>query len=515
MHLDGLNILAIINVQTKSPSDALELIDRVLEINPNSAGAYVIRGVALFDLEFYHEAVASFDIAVGFNPLYVEAWVNRGNSLLALKRFEDALDSYDRAITVDPVCAEAHYNRSATLLQMRRIADALSSADQAIAIAPNYAEAYLNRAVALIDLGRLDEAVLSCDKAIAINSAYAEAHYNRGVALNELNRQTEAVDSFDYAISLKQNYVEATLNKSIVLLRNGNFDAGWLLYESRWEQSGAAKFMRSFSQPLWLGSEEIDGKTILLHAEQGFGDTIQFCRYSKLVKDLGARVLLEVPAMLTGLLGELEGVDLLLTRGAPLPKFDFHCPVMSLPLAFKTKLETIPNSGPYLSASSNKSSEWYKRLGERSIPRVGLVWSGSARNTNDHNRSLSLKSLLPYLPINFEYFCLQKEIRASDAIDLAGSMVKCFSNHIHDFTDAAALCDLMDIIISVDTSLAHLSGALGKNTLVLLPFSPHWPWMLDREDSLWYDTVKLIRQGPDCQWERVLKKMNIEIKKYI
>jgi len=510
-HLDCLNLLGIIAVQNQNPSLAVELLDRAIKINRGNAAAFSNRGVALLDLKLVVEALASFDIAVAINPNYVEAWANRGNALLELKRFEEALESYDNAIAIDPLYAEAFYNRSVALMQIGRVEEALISVEHAIVLVPNYAEAYSIRAVALLDLRRLEEAVSSCERAIALKADYAEAYYNRGVALKALNRLAEAVISYDIAISIHPNYPEAFLNKSLALLLNGEFEDGWALYEWRWKQVGTGESNRQYAQPVWSGVEEISNKTILLHAEQGLGDTIQFCRYAKLVKNLGARVILEVPASLMILLDELEGVDVLLKRGSSLPIFDYHSPLLSLPLAFKTKLNTIPNPGPYIATLPEKYTYWSTKLGEKSRPRVGLVWSGSNRNTNDHNRSIPLSSLIAFLPRNVDYFCLQKEVRATDATYLKSGNIKTYTDQLHDFSDTAALCDLMDIVISVDTSLAHLSGALGKKTYVLLPFAPHWPWLLGQDYSPWYDSIKLIRQSHDGQWDNVLKQLSVEL----
>ncbi|NDB70691.1 MAG: tetratricopeptide repeat protein, partial [Methylocystaceae bacterium] len=365
------------------------------------------------------EAVASYDRALAINPSYVEAWANRGNALLALKRLEEALLSYDRAISLDPVYAEGFYNRSIALMQLGRIAESLANCDQAIAINPNYAEAYANRSVALVDLKRPSEALASCDLAIAHRPNYAEAHYNRGVALKELNCLAEAVRSFDRAIAVQANYPEAYFNKAISLLLAGDLNGAWDLYEWRWKQANVPKINVAGLKPLWHSDEDISNKTILLCAEQGFGDIIQFCRYALLVQQLGGRVILEVPSALMRLLAELKGVDFLVKKGDPLPHFDYYCPLLSLPKAFKTQLHTIPSPRPYLFAVQEKREEWIKKLGKKTKLRVGLVWSGAAKNTNDHNRSIPLRQLLPYLPAEHEYYCLQKEVRTGDESDLA------------------------------------------------------------------------------------------------
>jgi hypothetical protein len=248
-----------------------------------------------------------------------------------------------------------------------------------------------------------------------------------------------------------------------------------------------------------------------LHAEQGLGDTIQFCRYAKLVKALGARVVLEVPQALLRLLSGLEGVDVLTEKGQALPAFDYHCPLLSLPLAFKTDMTNIPSPKPYLAASPQKCEEWARRLGVKGKPRVGLVWSGRTEHQNDHNRSLTLEQLLPILPVGCEYVSLQKEVREADKPVLEGCDIRHYGEELKDFTDTAALCELMDLVISVDTSVAHLAGALGKSTWVLLPYAPDWRWLLDRDDSPWYESLKLYRQAEDSSWGPVLERVSKDL----
>jgi hypothetical protein len=280
------------------------------------------------------------------------------------------------------------------------------------------------------------------------------------------------------------------------------------MYEWRWKAVENAGGTSYSPQTLWLGAEPIRGKTILLHAEQGLGDSIQFCRYAKLVGDLGANVLLQAPKALIGLFERLAGVGALVETGKPLPAFDLHCPLLSLPLACNTTIDTIPNPEAYLASNPDKRKAWSERLGEKTKPRVGLVWSGS---TTNRNRSLPLESLLAHLPGDYEYVSLQVEVREADKKTLQDSAIRNHAGRIEDFSDTAALCDLMDLVISVDTSVAHLAGALGKATWVLLQYMPDWRWFLDREDSPWYRSVKLYRQPQYGHWEPVLQRIAEEL----
>jgi hypothetical protein len=296
----------------------------------------------------------------------------------------------------------------------------------------------------------------------------------------------------------------------------GDFENGLPLYENRWYSDKASEFSgkRFFDRPIWLGSESIQGKTILLYGEQGLGDFIQFCRYVKLVVDLGAKVILETPHSLAGLMKGLDGISQLVITGEELPIFDYQCPLLSLPLALKTNLQNIPNRIRYININNhlNKSIEWKARLGLKSKPRAGLVWSGNPHHKNDHNRSLLLRDILPFLPNQFEYISLQNEVREVDKLTLdANPHILSYASHLNDFLDTATLIDNLDLVISVDTSVAHLSGALGRKTLVLLPYVPDWRWLLDRDDSPWYPSMKLYRQTSIGNWNSALDRVKSDL----
>jgi tetratricopeptide (TPR) repeat protein len=493
---------------------ALASYERSIQINSNYAEAHSNRGIALKELKRLEEAIASYDRAIEINPNLAEAYSNRGIALRVLKRLDEALASFERAIEINPDYVEAYFNRGNVLKDLNLLDEALASHDRAIKINPNFAEAHYNRGNALIALNCLDEAIVSYDKAIEINPNYAEAFSNRGLTLSEFNRLDEAIANYDKAIEINPTYVQAYYNKSLDLLRCGDFNNGLNLYEFRWKVKELELRNRSFTQPLWLGNENIKDKTILLHAEQGLGDIIQFCRYAKLVKELGAKVLLEVPKTLMSLLNGLEGVDQLIESGNQLPDFDYHCPLMSLPLAFKTDLATIPNTSPYLAAANNKHEKWAQKLGVKSKLLVGLVWSGNPRQKNDHNRSLTLQQLLPYLSDQFEFVSLQKEVRKIDRKVLADSHIRHYEDELSDFTDTAVLCESMDLVISVCTSVAHLAGAIGKTTWVLLPYSPDWRWLLDIENSPWYPSIKIYRQPSRGDWDSVIQRVSQDLIEY-
>jgi len=260
---------------------------------------------------------------------------------------------------------------------------------------------------------------------------------------------------------------------------------------------------------LWLGEESLQGKTILLQSEQGLGDALLFCRYARLASDLGARVILEVPGPLLELLADLAGVAQLVARGSALPAADFYCPLMSLPLAFKTDLNTIPFANGYIRSRPGKVAEWRKKLGDPGKLRVGLSWSGSVAYSSDAKRSVALSDIVRHLPGQYQYFSLQKDIKDGDR-----EVFDSHANMVHfgaGFADTAALCELMDVVISVDTSIAHLAGAMGRPVWILLPFVPDWRWLLDREDSVWYSSARLFRQDRAGDWAGVIDRIRAEL----
>jgi tetratricopeptide (TPR) repeat protein len=498
--------------------EALSSYDKAISLQADYAEAYSNRGAVLQELKRFDEALSSYDKAISIKGDYAEAFNSRGTVLEELKRLEEALSSYHKAISINKDYTEAYYNRGNVLHKLKRLEEALSSYDKAISLHEDYAEAYSNRGLVLQDLKRLEEALSSYDKAISLHEDYAEAYSNRGTVLEELKRLDEALSSYEKAISINKDYAEAYWNSSICYLLAGNFNEGWARYEWRWQSKSISKTagIRKFSQPLWLGTEVLKDQTIFLYAEQGLGDTIQFSRYVSLVAGLGAKVVLEVQPSLVKLLSYLEGISQIISKGDKLPNFDYQCPLMSLPLAFKTELKTIPSVSKNISTDEKKVEKWQAILGEKTKPRVGIVWSGAVNHKNDLQRSLKLSQLITHLPSDYEYLSLQKEISDVDKeVLIECCKIKHFGDDLKDFTDTAALCELIDIVISVDTSVAHLAGTLGKNTWVLLPYSPDWRWLLDRNDSPWYSSVKLYRQEKINDWESALVNIESDLKKLL
>jgi len=504
--------------------EALASFDRALKARPDYADALLNRGVTLYKLKRFEEALASYDRALTVRPDYAEALSNRGNALKELKRFEEALASYDRALMLRPDYAEALSNRGATLYELKRFEEALASYDRALSVQPDYAEALYNRGNALKELKRFEEALASYDRALIVRPDYADALCNRGINLLELQRFEEALASYDRALILRPDYAEVHYNEALCRLLIGDFDRGWEKHERRWQTGLFRSGKWNFGQPLWVGSTEITGKTILLHAEQGLGDTIQFCRYVPLVAERAARVVLEVPKPLHELMSTLAGSAQIVSRGDPLPDFDIHCPLLSLPLAFATRLETIPSKTPYLSASEIKTTVWRDRLGKHERLRVGLVWAGNPRkelpnaNLIDRQRSIEFDRLAPLFQVTkCEFYSLQK---GNDAVaQLRDSPLRQavidWTDDLHDFSDTAALIENLDLIISVDTSVVHLAGALGKPFWLLNRYNTCWRRLLDREDSPWYPTARLFRQDETRDWDSVIARVHAALHDFV
>ncbi len=485
--------------------EALKSYDRALTLRPDLVEALSNRGGALRQLKRFDEALASCDRALALRPNLAEALSNRSMILHDMKRGNEALVSCDRALSVRPDYVEAISNRGAILNELQRYDEALASYDRALALQPNHAEALYNRGNCLHELGRYEEALESYDRALAVRPDDARAFNNRGKVLKELTRYDEAVANNDRALALEPDNITAHRNAASLRLVTGDFSRGWPEYEWRWKKEAMALARRNFPQPLWLGAEEISGKTILLHSEQGFGDTIQFCRYVPLVAARGARVILDVQRPLQSLMSSLAGAPQIISTGDPLPDFDLHCPLLSLPLAFKTRLETIPSGAPYLLAPSQAAIDWKARIGIKRRPRIGLAWSGNAAHERDRDRSMNLRAFLSILDIGATFISLQKDVRADDAavLDERSDILR-LGEQLGDFSDTAALVSQLDLVISVDTSVAHLAGALGKPVWVLLSHIPEWGWLLDRSDSPWYPTASLFRQDQTRTWDAVI-----------
>jgi tetratricopeptide (TPR) repeat protein len=519
--------------------EAVASFDRAIALRADYAVAHTNRGATLQELERFAAALASHERAIALEPGFAMAHSNRAIALTGLGRREEALDSCDRAIALQPRFAPAHNNRGLTLQALKRHDEAVASYQRAVALQPDLAEAHNNLATVLRDLGRAEEALqsLECarrlrpgitglhmnlgntlrdlqhpeealasyDRALLEEPDRPALHCNRGAALADLNRVGEAIASFDRAIALDGAHAEAHFNKSRSLLLSGQLEEGFRLLEWR-SRLAAQKVTRSPPRPLWLGDEDIAGKRVLLHSEQGLGDTIQFCRYARLVEARGAHVVLAVQPQLRQLLRGLSPTIELIAEGTLPDEFDYHCPLLSLPLAFRTTLGTIPAEGPYLAADPERAERWRQVLGSAGF-RVGVCWQGT-RNPIDIGRSFALDRYRALATIpGVRLISLQKghgvEQLPTRPPAMAVEELGDFDGGVDAFLDTAAVMRNLDLVITSDTAVAHLAGALGCPAWVALKHAPDWRWLLERDDSPWYPTLRLFRQPRRGDWDSV------------
>jgi tetratricopeptide (TPR) repeat protein len=505
---NALHMLGLIDYQRGRLPEAARLITAALRSEPNSADAWSNLGLVLHAQDEYAKALDAFDRALALKPDRAEVLNNRGTTLNCLKRHEDALDSFTRAVALRPDYLFARFNQGSTLLGLGRFAEALASFEATLAIAPNHADTLCHRGNVLLKLNRVEDAFASYAQALAITPEHPQILQNYTVALRHLGRPREALESSEKAIRIKPDYAAARFEQAIALLALGDFERGWAAYESRWQLAEFEPQRRNYGRPLWLGQEDIAGKTVLLHCEQGYGDTLQFARYAPLLAERGATVVLEVQEHLKALLSQMPGVSQIVARGEPLPPFDLYCPLLSLPLAFGTRRETIPANVPYIAADPGRTAHWAAKLSDfAGKTKIGLVWAGnSSANAIDTRRSLRLSEFAPLAVLSgVQFFSLQKGEPAAQAQHPPEDFALTdYSSELHGFEDTAALIANLDLVISVDTSVAHLAGAMGKPVFILSRFDGCWRWLNHRDDSPWYRTARLFHQKAPGAWDEVI-----------
>jgi tetratricopeptide (TPR) repeat protein len=513
---DALNLLGTIKAQRGQAGEAYRLITAALKVNPGAPDAWVNLGIVLHALKRDQEALESFDKALALKPGDADALHQRGNALLAVGRAQDALAAFEEVLTSIPRHPQARLNRGLALAALGRHAEAVAEFDLALAVSPANPAAHYNRGISLFSLGRYADAVAAYDGALSIAPDHVKALNNRGLALQALNRHEEALTSYSKALDVRKDYADAHFHHALALLTIGDFRRGFEKYEWRWRRTGMPAHGRGYGRPRWLGDYPLQRKTILLHAEQGLGDTIQFARYVPLLARTGAKVVLEVQPELKALLGQVEGAAAVAARGEGLPPFDVHCPLGSLPLALKTEPATIPADGPYVRADDAHIAKWRPRIETLDRPRAALAWSGNAQHMNDRNRSIALPCLAPlWSASSVRFVGIQRELRGGDAELLAREpRVMQIGAQLDDFADTAAVLAVVDLVITVDTSVAHLAGAMGRPVWILVPFSPDWRWTLSGESSRWYPTARLFRQPSLGDWDSVVERLRGELDRF-
>lgn len=465
-------------------SEAINIYQQLIKKTPNDASVLFLYGTAEYQIGNRLEGIALLYQSLKIQPNNPDAYNNIGNALKDMNHFEEAINCYDLAI----------------------------------GLRPDYAHALNNKGVALKELSRFDEAITCYSEAIKFKSDYAEPHNNIANIYTAQKKTIEALNLYDKAIGIDPSYAPSYWNKSLLKLLLGEYDEGWKLYEWRWRY-GAKNLVRHIPAPLWLGNESLENKTIYIYSEQGLGDTIQFCRYIKLLANLGAKVIFEVQNPLIKTLKNIEGVHEVVAIGSSLPKVDFHCPLLSLPLAFKTLVDTIPDQIPYIKPDTIKVEKWRQRLDKNETLRVGLVWSGGFRPDQpelwqvNKRRNLDLQYLKKLNIKGINFYSLQKgepaesEFKNLDSSSWDGPLIKNYVDELYDFSDTAALIENLDLVIAVDTSTAHMAAAMGKEVWLLNRYDTCWRWFLDRNDSPWYPTVRIFRQPTPGDWQSVINEV--------
>ena len=509
-NFDALNIIGVITGKENNHIEAINFFKKAQKIRPdnnlinfNLAKAFSESGNDL-------EAIKYYEIAIRLDKNHLGSWLNFANSLYQLERYDEALIHYDQALKLKPDYAEAYYNKGNIFRNFKRYDEALSNYDQAIKLKPNYFEVYNNRALTLNFLKRYEEALNNYNEAIRLKPDYADAYNSKGVTLNDLARYDEALNNYNEAIRLKPDYAEAYLNKSYVELILGNFAKGWDLYQYRWRVNDDNNYFYSHIK-LLDSISDLKNKKVIVWREQGFGDIINFSRYIYKLKDLGALVTFVVNEDLVPFF--IDQFDCDIKRETNLPDhFDFQIPLLDLPRLFNTTVDNILFYNAYLRVNDKQKKSWKKKLNlSNNRLNIGLSISGNINHAKNHVRSIPLEKVNPLLQ-KANFFLIQKELNDEDKKFLDNNKEIIFlGNEIKNFSDTAAIIENMDLILTVDTSIIHLAGALGKKSFLMLSFSPDWRWLLKRNDTPWYKSVRIFRQETLDNWSTVIDQIQIEI----
>ena len=492
----------------KRHEEALRRLEEAAAVYPAFLPILVEKGIILFETGRCEEGIECFDLFLKSN----------GNSQVRELRdlcLNQILANCDHMLAQNRENVDVLLKRADILQRLRRQEEAVGDYNTALAIRVNEVATILNRrANAFLDLDRPEDALEGYNRALELLPGNASLLFNRANVFQKLSRMDEAVEGYDRTLECKPDLAEAKMERSHCLLAAGDFERGFREYESRWETAQLRQVRSGSHQPLWLGKEKLEGKTILLWAEQGYGDTIQFLRYVPLVARLAKETVLRTPPGLQSLAKSLRCGVSLLPSGHALPPHDYHCPLMSLPLALGTKLETIPADIPYLYAPREQVEKWRTRLGARARPRIGLAWAGRRREPVNHSRDMGLEMLAPLMGLDADFISLQKEVPHEDR-PLLESMIQIarFGEELSDFGDGAALIENLDMVISVDSVIAHLAGALGKPVRIMLRYSGEWRWLLDRQDCPWYPSARILRQKVPGDWAGLVAEVVEEIGK--
>lgn len=476
---------------------------KCVEIDPMNALAHCNLGAAWQSIRQFDQSLASYLKSVELNPKLAQAWNNLGNLYHQISQLEKAEEAYRKALEIRPQYVEAIANLGDLLQTTGKLDEAKSLYQKARDQGDQSPEIFYNEGNLYLKLDEYERALACYEEAIRVRPTMHQPYSNRGVAYLAQGDVRRAMASYQKAIALKPDFVDAHWNRSLAWLVTGNYEQGWPEHEWRWKLK--KYYRRRFSQPLWEG-ERFEGKRLLIFVEQGLGDTMHFARYLPMVKALGGTVILEVQPPVETLMKVAPGVDEVVLQNKTLPEFDLQVPMICLPRIFKTKIETIPSVIPYLNRPSvEKPLLWEKT----DRPRIGFVWAGSPVHDNDRNRSCPLEKLIPLFENQSKSWVSFQKGPATEKLSTLSPdfQVEDWGSRFRDFVDTAWALDEIDLLITVDTSVAHLAGAFGKKTWLILPFNPDWRWMLDREDSPWYPSFRIFRQDRTRRWETVVEQM--------
>ena len=485
---------------------AYEIYKEILYENTGHADALFGIGIILEKQQKYDLALQFLSRAIESNPGKTQALLMRGSIFRKQGMSKNAILDFTEVIANHPDNFEVLIARGITLGQSSQFRMAINDFSMAIKINGNSAEAFYNRGVAYEKLYEFEAAVEDYSMAIKLNPYDYKAYNNRGVAWREIKCFDAALKDFEKSVEINADFAEGFYNKSLTLLSVCALDEGFKLFEYRWKTAHFQSQLRHFLQPLWLGDEDLTGKTILVHSEQGLGDSIQFCRYIKFFEKMECRVLLEIEKPLMSLMRSLLPRECIFEKGSALPKFDVHCPMMSLPHAFGTSPNNIPFSNSYFSAQGKQVEQWRQHLKGSKKPLIGLAWRGNPNHVNDQRRSAKLSELIGFLSTDCEWVSLEKFPTSEERILIENSShVKQFTTKMGDFAETAALCFVLDAVIAVDTSTAHLAASIGINTHLLLRDCADWRWFQNRSDTPWYSSMTLHRKPDDIHWGRMVE----------
>jgi len=506
-----LNTLALVKFSAEDYPAAIELLARVVNLLPDFFAAHGNYAVALRQARRAAEAEAHCRRAVTLNPDYAQGYRLLAELLTERRDVDGALAAYERLAMLEPNSAAAHNNAGLLLRRAGRLEEAQAAFARASALAPDEPRIQFNLLMMRRDDSLLHEAMAWCRRSLEQRPNSPDVLTNLAVCLQFTGRCDEALTYFEQAVAIEPDHRDAVFNLSLLLLMRGDYARGWTAYEHRWRLMEVTR--PNFAQPQWQG-ESLDGKVILLQSEQGLGDSIQFLRYVPLVAARGGRIVLRLDRSLTRLAASLPGNAVISPTRSPMPPFDVWCPLLSLPLIFGTQMPSIPAAVPYLAVRPAVAERWRRRLADLPGLKVGLVWGGSSHHKNDFRRSIELRRLGPLLETpGVSFVSLQVGPPASELAATPSGVVTDLSAELTDFAETAGAILNLDLVIAVDTAVAHVTGAFGKPAWVMLPFSADWRWMLEREDSPWYPTLRLYRQPTSGDWDSVVARVAADLRR--